>query len=214
MLEIRDRRHNLALLLTHLSPHDAAHRALEAAAVARRAAALDAAGVPVLVLGDLNTLSPLDAPAHARAGLAARLAASPALARKFLAPGGAIDYAPMAALLAAGLVDLAHPAPPAAATAPAAEGGGGGGGGDGEAAAAVCAAEPGVTVPTLGGADAMHAAPMRLDYALASPRAAALAAGPARAVGGAETGRLSDHLPVECALRVPAPRPAPPEAGA
>ena len=66
---------------------------------------------------------------------------------------------------------------------------------------------PGATVPTACGADPMHAAAMRLDYALATPRAAALAAGPARAVDDGETQRLSDHLPVECALDLPGPDP-------
>jgi endonuclease/exonuclease/phosphatase family metal-dependent hydrolase len=192
LLEIRDERHSLAFLLTHLSPHSAAQRALEAGAISRRAAELDAEGVPALVLGDLNTLSRLDAPAHARSGLAAALAASPALARKFLTADGAIDYRPMDVLLDA-LIDLAAiplPVGPLAVTAAATE--------------TAAAAEPGATVPTACGGDPMHAAAMRLDYVLATPRAAALAAGPARAVDDGETGGLSDHLPVECALDVPA----------
>ena len=120
-------------LITHLTPVDAAGREREAAALAALAAGH--AG-PVVVMGDLNTLSPLDAPAHAAAGLAAVLQEDATLRRKFLTADGLIDYRPMRRLLAVGLHD------PGAAVA-----------GD-------------YTVPTPVNDDTTHAARMRLDYVL------------------------------------------------
>ena len=52
------------------------------------------------------------------------------------------------------------------------------------------------SVPTLINEDAMHAAPMRLDYALLSPALAASCEVTSRLVRDAETERLSDHYPL------------------
>ncbi len=118
----------------------AAERDREATEREQAAAALAALATghasPVVVMGDLNTLSPLDAPAHAEADLVAVLREDASLRRKFLSADGLIDYRPMRRLLAAGLHD------PGAAVA-----------GD-------------YTVPTPINDDTTHVARMRLDYVL------------------------------------------------
>ncbi|KAJ1620410.1 hypothetical protein T492DRAFT_386753 [Pavlovales sp. CCMP2436] len=68
--------------------------------------------VPVLLLGDLNTLSPLDAIEHRRVGLREKMGWDPPLANKFLAADGTLAYQPMNVLLDGGLVDLGHLANP------------------------------------------------------------------------------------------------------
>lgn len=173
----------LRICVTHLSPASAAARLAEADVLVRIAAAEP--NVPFLLLGDLNTLSPLDAPEHARAGLRARLEAQPSLSAKFLNPSGRLAYGPMGALLGGGLADLGYLSAPGAHS-----------------------------VPTTSNTDAMHAAAMRLDYALVNAPLQRLC-GCARAafVRTEETARLSDHFPLlvelgGCALRPPAEREA------
>lgn len=162
---------DLHVWVAHLTPVDAGRRLDEAGWIARAAQALDA---PLLLVGDLNTLSPLDAPAHRRSGLRDRLQADAALRRKFLRPDGEIDTAPMRSLHAAGLVELRA---------------------------------PGIdqtSVPTPWNRDAAHAAPMRLDHALAN--AALLERRPgARIADGLDTAMLSDHYPVIVELAWPGP---------
>ncbi|MGY0195289.1 endonuclease/exonuclease/phosphatase family protein [Leptothrix sp. BB-4] len=152
----------LHVWVAHLTPVDAVRRLDEARWIARAATALQA---PLLLIGDLNTLTPLDEPAHRHAGLRDRLQADAALRRKFLRPDGEIDTAPMQALHAAGLVELRA---------------------------------PGIdqtSVPTPWNRDAAHAAPMRLDHALAN--AALLGRRPrAHIADGPDTAMLSDHRPV------------------
>jgi hypothetical protein len=71
---------------THLSPHDAAHRLSEAREILTFERAAPRRGF--VLLGDLNTLSPLDADEHDANNLAARLGVDDGLARKFLVRGG------------------------------------------------------------------------------------------------------------------------------
>lgn len=164
----------LHLLATHLSPRSAQTRTHEAAQLASISRTLSPA--PVVLAGDLNSLSPADEAAHRE--LLPRLQADPRLAQKFLTPArDAIAYEPLALLLAAGLVDLCRGEP---------------GGGEHEP-----------TVPTGVGEDDMHAAPMRLDYILASPAATQ------RRLAGLEgvvvrtelTRSASDHFPVALRTR-------------
>ena len=51
-------------IVVHLHAHDAGARVGEAQRIARNVTALTAAGRPVVVMGDFNTLSPLDADWH------------------------------------------------------------------------------------------------------------------------------------------------------
>jgi len=133
-----------------------------------------------IVLGDLNTLSPLDADAHRRDGLVEALATDETgrLQNKFLKPKGddaseAADYDPMQMLLNTPLFDLAV---------------------NEDAGGALAGYS---TVPTeIDGIDPMHSAPMRIDFVLASPLVAPLSR--ARALQTAETHTLSDHYPVRC----------------
>ena len=54
----------IRFLATHLTPSNAAARLGECDLIASRCMELDREGVPVVLLGDLNTLSPLDALAY------------------------------------------------------------------------------------------------------------------------------------------------------
>jgi len=162
------------LCLTHLNPHDVTRRAAEARAIVARVPPR----APFLLVGDLNTLSPADRALHEAAALPSVIRSGPnakALAKKFLARGGgAVDYAPMAALLdAAALVDVAPPR-------------------------GAC------TVPTAINADKMHFARLRLDYALASQPLIRGSCAPPRAVvlNDSVTQRLSDHLPLQLTFSV------------
>jgi endonuclease/exonuclease/phosphatase (EEP) superfamily protein YafD len=152
--------------VTHLHPHSAQRRRLEAEAIALRAAEFALQGVPFVLLGDLNTLSTRDR-AHVESDAVARvLASTPRLRRKFLvaaeaaSEAGAVapDYEPMRVLVEEGglrEIVTTH------ANCDAILGAKGGR----TALASACAA---CTVPTESAADYMHAVPLRLDYALAS----------------------------------------------
>ena len=72
----------IRICVTHLSPRDASHRLSEASEVLRLERLPPRR--PFLLVGDLNTLSPLDAEEHASSGLAARLRVDHGLTRKFL----------------------------------------------------------------------------------------------------------------------------------
>jgi endonuclease/exonuclease/phosphatase family metal-dependent hydrolase len=125
----------LQIWVAHLAPTDAVQRGRECAWLTEQLRGVDA---PLLLAGDLNTLSPLDADAHARTALLPALQASAVLRRKFLTPQGAIDHRPMQTLLDAGLHDLRAPG------------------------------QPQTSVPTPLNRDPAHAVPMRLDYLLAN----------------------------------------------
>lgn len=153
----------LEVCVTHLDPHSTAQRAREAERIAERASAAAARGRPFVLLGDLNTLSPLDEREHVASGLLGRIGSGPRraqLLKKFTASprGGAarIDYAPMRTLLASGLRDLGAEARGARHT-----------------------------VPTQLNADQMHFAPMRLDYCLVGDGVIGAECARAAAIGSA-----------------------------
>lgn len=61
--------HGITFVIVHLHAHDSMKRVTEAAQVAVRVHELTAAGHIVVVMGDMNTLSPLDADWHKKEGL-------------------------------------------------------------------------------------------------------------------------------------------------
>lgn len=166
------------VIVTHLSPHSAARRRAECARLAALATDAQEEGLEMLLLGDLNTLSPLDQPTHTP-GLLGVLRSDPRLRRKFLDDRGqAPDFGPMNELLSV-LVDLGAPT-----------------GGPGTPLPDVPGAAPRHTVPTVVCADAMHAAPLRLDFVMATPALAARYHHRAHPVDTPDTQQLSDHFPV------------------
>ena len=88
-------------LITHLSPLDSSMREKEVEQIVK----VVQNDEPLLLMGDLNTLSPLDAEIHGREGLLEVLLVDQSLKRKFVVDGG-INYGPMQSLLDAGLEDL------------------------------------------------------------------------------------------------------------
>lgn len=173
----------VSLCVTHLNPHDVTRRATEARRIIKRhaRAPLDT-GAPFMLVGDLNTLSPLDAPSHEEADLTRRIRSGPyskPLSKKFLTKSkDGVDYTPMQLLLDGPLTDVG--------------------------------ARTGHSVPTGINADKMHFATLRLDYCLVS--AAVLDASACRLQGAdhgrragvravllrdERTNALSDHFPLE-----------------
>ena len=181
----------LTLCVTHLNPHDVTRRAMEAKIIVSRhaQAALDAEQ-PFMLVGDLNTLSPLDRGAHDDDDLTTKIRTGPyaeALSRKFLTKTrGEVDYNPMQLLLDAPLLDVG--------------------------------AAAGYSVPTAVNADKMHFSKLRLDYCLVSLAVikATAAAGICRGSATRRSRRhrvraallrdeltntLSDHFPLEVAFQ-------------
>lgn len=122
-------------IITHLNPQDASRRELEAEVLAQMARRINE---PLIVMGDMNTLSPLDRDHYEQVRLPEHLSKSSQLQRKFMADD-AINYRPMQTLLDAGLRDLSG----------------------------AMSAEN-YTVPTKMNKDGAHAAQMHLDYILAN----------------------------------------------
>ena len=195
-------------VVTHLNPEGGAVGLAEARRLLTHINASVAAGVPLLILGDLNCLSPHDAETYDAWHLASVLdkkkiqtgKSKHGLASKFLTKrGDAVNYATFNAFLAAGFTDLQ---PQASA---------------GQQARHETAKWARQTVPTSLHDDAMHAAPMRLDYALANraaaqllrlpppgaPAGAGAGYGYASAVQTAVTDELSDHFPLRVVLCQP-----------
>ena len=165
----------LHLLVTHLTPYDIASRHAEVEVILTYANDMLKRGLPVLLMGDLNALSPLDQSTHNHHELCTTvLCRAQKLRRKFLTPERAIDYTTLQLLLEAGFHD---------------------------AGAAVANS---TSVPTAVGTDAMHAAAMRLDYILMSPGVEALLSEPAAVytVRDRLTEHISDHLPVRVELNL------------
>eukprot|EP00288_Rhodomonas_lens_P014267 CAMPEP_0177715546 /NCGR_PEP_ID=MMETSP0484_2-20121128/14052_1 /TAXON_ID=354590 /ORGANISM="Rhodomonas lens, Strain RHODO" /LENGTH=340 /DNA_ID=CAMNT_0019227553 /DNA_START=203 /DNA_END=1225 /DNA_ORIENTATION=+ len=183
-------------LVTHLSPASSDARLAECMDLSSRISELTVEGVPTILLGDLNTLSPLDKEQHIASHLAQSLAANDRLKKKFLRQGAAgleIDYRPMQTLLDAGFLDLSladdshRP---------------------GSTDGARCDLDPeekgsgssACTVPTLNHLDPMHAAQMRLDYTLGNAHAHARTACRSVTVRDSRTDVNSDHYPVRAVL--------------
>jgi endonuclease/exonuclease/phosphatase family metal-dependent hydrolase len=202
----------VVFVLVHLHAHSAERRRAEAVRVLAHVRDVERdMHLPVVVMGDMNTLSPLDAACHRRDGLLDFFASGEAALReKFLRtvrlPNGsdslAIDYRPMGVLLSGDPEwdDIVAGSPPAAAP-----------------AAPFPAlvdllrrfADPDLdaclgTEPTdVSMIEHVDRPPsFRLDFMLASPRALrALAAEPSARcdiVRDAQTQVLSDHFPVQC----------------
>ncbi|HWV25421.1 MAG TPA: endonuclease/exonuclease/phosphatase family protein [Thermomicrobiales bacterium] len=102
------------VVITHLTPVSADDREREAARIVEILEEVDG---PVLLMGDLNTLSPEDRDRHMASDLAGSLRQNAHLARKFLDAQGEINYRPMQILLDAGLVDLSRSQDPTVPTA-------------------------------------------------------------------------------------------------
>lgn len=219
----------LEVCVTHLDPHASRMRAREAAEIA---AHVGESSGPLVLLGDLNTLSPIDRHSHAAQGLARRMRTgtrSGQLSRKFLTsePPSAAEAPAVAADAAVDAHDgTGEPAGDGLSTvskgrlridyspmqtlldAPLVDLG--------------ARTHAGAyTVPTRVNADHMHFMQMRLDYCLisadlsASCRAAEPPVAPhgnvtrggcwAHAVVTEETEQLSDHFPLDVQLVVPQP---------
>ena len=100
--------------VVHLDAHDAVARESEAHRVAKAVRAASATGAPVLVMGDFNTLSPLDRSLHEAMGLLNFFKSHPEnphfqrMKRKFVVDGH-LSYRPMQILLDEQLTDLCYP---------------------------------------------------------------------------------------------------------
>lgn len=157
----------ITFLITHLMPQSSEYRLGETRRIAQLVA--DAAG-PLLLVGDLNTLSPLDREEIEQPHALQVLRSTPKLAAKFLDDDGQPDYAPMETLLAAGLTDLG-------------------------AGQRDCH-----TVPTAANKDSAHALPLRIDYMMANAAFVDTWHHNIRVIRTPETDRLSDHYPLVCEL--------------
>lgn len=167
-------------LVCHLSPRDSLTRLKECEEIIRIARGLSEDGVPLVLLGDLNSLSPRDAQHHGE--LVQRFRGDQRLARKFLRVANGtefLDYRPIE-LLESSLTDMYL--------------------GVGAEEESDCSEQ--ATVPTRIHTDDMHAAKMRLDYILVNSILASktLHASKAAPVRDRETDWLSDHYPVSCTL--------------
>lgn len=157
----------ITFLITHLIPHSSEQRLGEARRIGQLAAAMPG---PVLLVGDLNTLSPLDREEVEQPKALQILRSTPKLTRKFLNAEGQPDYRPMEKLTAAGLTDL----------------------GAGQSGSH--------TVPTAANNDSAHALPMRIDYMMGNDAFIKTWHYEIRVIRTPATDMLSDHYPVECKL--------------
>ncbi|WP_245640106.1 endonuclease/exonuclease/phosphatase family protein [Paenibacillus dakarensis] len=156
-------------LITHLCPSDSLKRERETEYIAGIVRSITE---PLLVMGDLNTLSPHDEPFYMECGIAHTLAQEDRLRKKFM-HGGMINYKPMQILLDAGLSDAGHHS-----------------GQERELPFQY-------SVPTSVNQDHMHAACLRLDYVLVNE--SLRKRGPAASiVRDAHVDGLSDHYPIRC----------------
>lgn len=89
-------------LITHLSPQSSVNREKEAIIISDIIKNIKA---PLMVMGDLNTLSPLDADHYRKSDLYSALSHDVSLKDKFI-NNGRINYQPMETLLDAGLIDV------------------------------------------------------------------------------------------------------------
>jgi endonuclease/exonuclease/phosphatase family metal-dependent hydrolase len=188
------RARDVHVVLTHLTPHGVGPNIAEARSLLAHVAASVPAGEAAFVMGDFNSLSPLDAPAYAAGRTidalvgADKRSGENALKKKFVeigvraeaAEARSLSFAAHALLLAGGLVDVW------AATAPV----------GGKAAGAGAKRAWQSSVPTALHVDAMHATAMRLDYIYAN---GALVAATSHRSAAIFTDRysatLSDHFP-------------------
>ena len=90
------------ILIAHLTPFESAMREKETAKIAEFVQGMTE---PVVVMGDMNTLSPLDKDYYEKENIATYLADKKVLANQHLVDGK-INYTPMNTLLQAGLYDI------------------------------------------------------------------------------------------------------------
>jgi len=178
----------LHLIVVHLHPHSAAQRRIEATKIAQIATAHD----KLIALGDFNTLSPLDDYHYKSVNLTRALQKKPALRAKFLQEDLTIDYTPMMTLLHV-LNDLDYfdylQSHRSMQNAPMSE--------------MFREARPPFlpSVPTPINFDASHAAPMRLDYVMATETVFEYEVLSCTIIHSEETHTLSDHYPIVAVLR-------------
>lgn len=157
------------ILITHLCSSDSVERERETDYIAGIVRSITE---PLLVMGDLNTLSPLDDTYYMECSLVHTLAQDDKLTKKFMRCGR-LNYNPMQTLLDAGLSDAGHDS----------------------------GQERGLTfqysVPTSVNQDHMHAACLRLDYVLVNE--SLRKRGPAASIiRDTHVDFLSDHYPIKC----------------
>lgn len=157
----------ITFLITHLMPQSSEYRLGETKRITQLVE--DIPG-PVLLVGDLNTLSPLDHREVEQPRALEILRSNPKLRLKFLDDNGQIDYAPMKTLLAGGLTDLG------------------------------AKKTNSHTVPTAVNKDSAHALPMRIDYMMANSAFIKDWHSETRVIRTPETDMLSDHYPLMCGL--------------
>ena len=155
----------ITILITHLCPGSARKRRDETQRIVE---IIEGIRGPVMLVGDLNTLSPLDRDVIARKEVLETLRSTPALARKFLNEEGMPDYEPMETLLSAGLEDVG------------------------------ANQRDRSTVPTPFNQDPAHALPLRLDYMLVNDAFLERWQPAVNVVKNPTTGGLSDHYPILC----------------
>lgn len=174
---------SVEICVTHLTPHSSTDRLKEAS----RIGALVPRDRDFVLLGDLNTLSPLDFDGGTAQALVQHILDGPhkgRLLRKFCVEGQdgvwSLDFKPMRTLLAAPMHDLGR-----------------------ETAADAH------TVPTAVNADHMHFTSMRLDYCMVNDRlwqrcrmlpTSANSSCSARVLATPTTASLSDHFPLAIEL--------------
>lgn len=121
-------------MVTHLEPNDSLLREKETLLIKDLVMKVNN---PLMLMGDLNSLSPLDRRRHEQDNVKAFLQSSNLLRKKFLNPEGDINYRPLEHLLEAGMIDVFN------------------------------RLDAGTyTVPTQFNKDKAHATRMRLDYIL------------------------------------------------
>lgn len=167
--ESTDNALQLHLLMTHLNPRSAKDRMGEIQQIIELVDDLPL----FVVMGDFNSLSPLDALHYQDAHLADVLRANPQLANKYLTPAGLIDYAPIETLsMVAHDLDYYSERWNLDWFSP--------------------------SVPSPLNSDFMHASPMRIDYVFASPQIFDHDIRTCGLVHTPTTDQLSDHYPVLC----------------
>ena len=161
--------HGLHLLLTHLNPHSAQDRRTEMKEIREIVDDLPY----FVVMGDFNTLSPIDARYYDLKGVPTLLRSHAHLSSKYMTPAGLIDYEPIE-ILSEVAFDLDYYSTSD----------------DPEWFAR--------SVPSPLNEDAMHATNLRIDYVFASPFIFDHDVKDCGVLHSSLLDQLSDHYPVVC----------------
>ena len=162
----------LDVFLTHLNPRSAADRRKEV----RQIAAMTQGLGLFLIMGDLNSLSPLDRPYYDRSGVPVLLRSHADLQSKYMTEEGLVDYEPIQLLM-----DISHDLDYY--------------GLDYDQAGGEWFQH---SVPTPMNDDYMHATKLRIDYVFASELIFDHNVKSCGIVTSPELDHLSDHYPVVC----------------